>query len=81
VQVIAAMTAIGGGSERAALGSHLLLYHADDLGDDVGWGKALASALERGGPAERALLRYVADDPRTRPTLARAIRELSGATP
>ena len=39
-QVIAAMSAIGGGAERAALGSHLLLYHADDeLGDPTPRGR------------------------------------------
>src|SRR5205085_11411635 len=37
-QVIAAMTAIGGGAERPAITSHVLLYHADDnLGDDASW--------------------------------------------
>ncbi|HEY6037102.1 MAG TPA: PQQ-binding-like beta-propeller repeat protein, partial [Kofleriaceae bacterium] len=42
VFVIDAMAAIGGGKERPALGSHLLLYHADDdLGSDPAWGKAI----------------------------------------
>ncbi|MBS1117832.1 MAG: Basic proline-rich protein precursor [Deltaproteobacteria bacterium] len=80
VQVIAAMAAIGGGAERLALGSHLLLYHADDdLGADVSWQKAIVIALERkGGPAERELLRQVAADPRTRPSLATTIRDVLG---
>ena len=79
VQIIHAMTAIGGGAERPVLASHLLLYHADDnLGDDAAWQKAIVVALEKGGPAERAILRYCADDPRTRPKLAALIREQLG---
>src|SRR5262249_1635024 len=35
--VIDAMAAIGSGAERAALDSHLLLYHADDLAGDAAW--------------------------------------------
>ena len=76
VQVIAAMAAIGGGAEHAALGSHLLLYHADDdLGGEPAWQKAIVSALARGGPAERALLRHVAADPRAHAKLVVEIRE------
>jgi outer membrane protein assembly factor BamB len=77
VHVIAAMTAIGGGSERAALDSHLLLYHADDaLGSDAAWQKAIVVALAtKGGPAERELLRWIAADPRTVPGLTATIRE------
>jgi outer membrane protein assembly factor BamB len=80
-QVIAAMSAIGGGAERPALGSHLLLYHADDeLGADPTWQRAIVSALaSKGGPGERELLRWVAADPRTRPSLATAIRDALGA--
>ncbi len=80
VHVIAAMAAIGGGAERLALGSHLLLYHAEDeVGGDVAWEKAILGALQKGGPAERELLRQVAADPRTKPTLAESIRGLLGA--
>jgi hypothetical protein len=77
VLVIDAMAAIGGGSERAALGSHLLLYHADDeLGADAAWAKSIVHALDdHGGPGERELLRQVAEDPRTKPTLVSAIRD------
>jgi outer membrane protein assembly factor BamB len=77
VPVIDAMAAIGGGAERAALASHLLLYHADDtLGADPSWGRAIVGALEsHGGPAERELLRAVAADPRTRPGLVAIVRE------
>ncbi len=75
-QLIAAMAAIGGGAERPALGSHLLLYHADELGADPGWQRAIVTALARaGGPGERELLRWVAADPRTSPGLATAIRD------
>jgi outer membrane protein assembly factor BamB len=78
-QIIAAMTAIGGGAERTALTSHLLLYHADDnLGDDGTWQRAIAVALSKGGPRERETLRYVQQDPRTRPKLAAVIQELLG---
>jgi len=77
VFVIDAMAAIGGGKERPALGSHLLLYHADDeLGGDVAWCKAIVGALEtHGGPGERELLRQVAADPRTKPDLVTVIRD------
>lgn len=76
-QIIAAMSAIGGGAERAALTSHLLLYHADDnLGDDGTWQRAIAVALAKAGPGEREALRYVQQDPRTRPKLAAVIQEL-----
>ena len=77
VFVIDAMAAIGGGKERPALGSHLLLYHADDdLGSDPAWGKAIVLALENhGGPGERELLRQVAADPRTKPGLVAIIRD------
>jgi outer membrane protein assembly factor BamB len=77
VFVIDAMAAIGGGKERPALGSHLLLYHADDdLGSDAAWDRAIVIALEmHGGPGERELLRQVAADPRTKPDLVAVIRD------
>ena len=76
VAVITAMAAIGGGSERLALGAHLLLYRADDaLGDDPSWHAAIVGALAKRGPGERVLLQQVAADVRTRPTLATKIRE------
>lgn len=77
VLVIDAMAAIGGGAERAALGSHLLLYHVDeDLGGDPAWIKSIVTALDdHGGPGEHELLRQVAADPRTRPGLASAIKD------
>ncbi|MBA3500116.1 MAG: PQQ-binding-like beta-propeller repeat protein [Deltaproteobacteria bacterium] len=79
VQIIFAMTAIGGGVERPVLASHLLLYHADDnLGDDAAWQKAIVVALEKGGSTEREMLRYVAGDPRTRPKLAALIQDQLG---
>ena len=79
-QVIAAMAAIGGGTERPSLASHLLLYHADDnLGDDGTWQRAIVVALVKGGPAEREILRYVQHDPRTRPKLAALIQDQLGA--
>jgi len=77
ILVIDAMAAIGGGAERPALSSHLLLYHADDdLAGDAAWAKAIVSALHvHGGPAEHELMRYVARDPRTKPPLVDAIKE------
>ncbi|MBX3161278.1 MAG: PQQ-binding-like beta-propeller repeat protein [Deltaproteobacteria bacterium] len=78
-QVIGAMAAIGGGAERQPLASHLLLYHADDLGGEAAWQRAISIALARkGGPGERAVLRRVAGDPRSRPGLASAIRDALG---
>jgi outer membrane protein assembly factor BamB len=80
VQVIAAMAAIGGGAERLALGSHLLLYHVDtDLGADASWQKAIVLALaDKGGPEQRELLRQVAADPRTHPGLVTTIHDVLG---
>ncbi len=79
--VIAAMAAIGHGAERPALISHFLLYHADDdLGSDAGWQKAIVTALATGAtPADRAVLGYVAADPRTKPGLVALIRDAIGA--
>jgi hypothetical protein len=77
VQIIAAMSAIGGGAERLALSSHLLLYHADDdTGSDTRWQAAIVGAVAaKSGPAERELLRQVAADPRTKQGLVAAIKE------
>lgn len=77
VFVIDAMAAIGGGQERAALGSHLLLYHCDDdVGGDAAWTKAIVTALDvHGGPAEHELLRQVSQDPRTKPGLTSLIND------
>jgi PQQ-like domain len=76
VAVIDAMAAVGGGAERAALASHLLLYHGDDeVAGSAAWSRAIVLALDKAGPAERELLRYVAADPRTKPTLVSAIRD------
>jgi outer membrane protein assembly factor BamB len=76
VAVIDSMSAVGGGAERAALASHLLLYHADDeVGGSPAWSRAIVLALDKAGPGERELLRYVAADPRTKPTLTAAIRD------
>jgi hypothetical protein len=77
VNVIDALAAIGGGSERAALSSHLLLYHTDDdLGADPAWQKAIVTALDvHGGPGERELLRQVSEDPRTKSGLASLIKD------
>lgn len=77
ILVIEAMAAIGGGAERPALSSHLLLYHDDDdMAGDAAWAKAIVTALHvHGGPAEHELMRYVARDPRTKPPLVDAIKE------
>jgi outer membrane protein assembly factor BamB len=78
--VIAAMAAIGHGAERPALISHFLLYHTDDdLGGDAGWQKAIVAALAGSAtPADRAVLAYVAADPRTKPGLAALVRDALG---
>jgi outer membrane protein assembly factor BamB len=75
--IVDAMAAVGGGRERAALSSHLLLYHADDdLGTDAAWQHAIVAAVrEHAGPYERELLRQLAADPRTKQGLADAIKE------
>ncbi len=75
--IINAMSAIGGGGERAALSSHLLLYHADDdLGTEAGWQVAIVAGVHaNAGPMERELLRQVGSDPRTKQGLAEVIKE------
>ena len=77
VMVIRAMAAIGGGAEQPTLGSHLLLYHADDdIGSDAAWQTAIVTAIDvHGGPGEHELLRQVASDPRTKSGLATAIKD------
>ncbi len=81
VGVIQAMVAIGGGAERLALTSHMLLYRADDeIGNDVTWAKVVVAAIgSKGGPAEREVLRQVATNPRTKPPVSEAIRDLLGS--
>lgn len=80
VQVIAALAAIGGPAERAVLASHFLLYRVDDdRGDDPAWQQAIVTALAtKGGAQERAMLRYAAADPRTRPGIVQLVRETLG---
>jgi len=77
VLVIDALAAIGGGTERAALTSHVLLYHSDDeLAGDAGWDRSIVRALvDHGGPAEHELLHQIALDPRTVPSLTTAIND------
>jgi outer membrane protein assembly factor BamB len=76
VTIIDAMSAIGGGAERATLSSHLLLYHADDdLGTDASWQAAIVAAVHAGGPMQRELLRQVGLDPRTKQGLVDVIKE------
>ncbi len=74
--VIGAMNAVGRGAERPALSSHLLLYHADDRrGGDAAWQAAIVRGLlANAGPSERALLRHVAADPRSKPGLVKEIQ-------
>jgi outer membrane protein assembly factor BamB len=83
VHVVAAMASLGGdagGADKPALISHLLLYHADDdRGSDAAWQKALVTALHvKATSASREALRYVAQDPRTIPSLATLINETIG---
>lgn len=77
VPIIDAMGAVGGGAERAALTSHLLLYHADDdLGTDASWQAAIVGAVRlHAGPMERELLRQLVGDPRTKQGLVDVIKE------
>jgi outer membrane protein assembly factor BamB len=80
VHVIEALAAIGGGAERPALSAHFLMYRVDEeRGSDPVWQKAIVTALaSKGGAQERAMLRYAAQDPRTRPGLAQLIHETLG---
>ncbi len=84
VHVVAAMAALGANADAAdkpALISHLLLYHADDdRGSDAAWQKAVVTGLHTNATsASREALRYVAQDPRTIPSLATMINETIGA--
>jgi hypothetical protein len=58
--------------------SHLLLYRADDeVGGDTTWAKVVVASIGVKAQApDRELLRQVAADPRTRPPVAEAIRDL-----
>lgn len=78
IAIIKAMAAIGGGAERPVLVSHLLLYRADDeVGGDTTWAKVVVASIGVKAQApDRELLRQVAADPRTRPPVAEAIRDL-----
>ncbi|HEY4178468.1 MAG TPA: PQQ-binding-like beta-propeller repeat protein [Kofleriaceae bacterium] len=77
VLVMDAMTAVGGGEQKAPLESHLLLYHADDdRGGDPAWQKAIVSAIAtHPTPVDRAVLRYVQADPRSKGGLAQQIQQ------
>jgi outer membrane protein assembly factor BamB len=81
IVVIDAMAALGKGAEHPALWSHLLLYHADDqVGGDAAWDAAIVHALfDHGSAGEHELLRQVAADRRTRPSLVAAIHDALGA--
>jgi outer membrane protein assembly factor BamB len=71
--VIAALGAVGAGAEVAPLRVFLLLYRADpSFSSQVGAvGSAVDVLLARGGPAERELVSFVAEDARSSP----AVRE------
>jgi outer membrane protein assembly factor BamB len=81
--VIAALGAIGAGAEVSPLRGFLLMYRADPAySNQVGAiGAAIDVLLARGGLAERELVSYVAEDPRSQGSVrdyaARALLQTS----
>ncbi len=70
--IVRALATLGGGAEIAPLRQFLMTYRADpSLGSQVATLSATVDALLAGGGAgERELVAYVAEDPRTQPSVA-----------
>jgi hypothetical protein len=71
-EVIIAMGAVGGGAELAPLRSFLLAYRADPAFSSqiAAVAAAIDVLLERGGPADRQVVAFVASDARTQSAVA-----------
>jgi len=80
--VVDALAAIGGGEERGPLGSFLLLHRCDpEVAAQSAVIKAVIGALVlRGGPTERELVRFVAEDARTEAAVATQARQILSQT-
>jgi hypothetical protein len=69
--VVAALIAIGQGAERAPLTRFLLVHRADpEVAGDSALVHAVVDGLVAAGAAEREVVRFVADDPRSAPSVA-----------
>jgi outer membrane protein assembly factor BamB len=69
--VVAALVAIGDGAERAPLTRFLLVHRADpEVAGDSSLVAAVVAGLAAGGAAEREVVRFVADDPRSARSVA-----------
>jgi hypothetical protein len=69
--VVAALAAIGDGAERAPLTRFLLVHRADpEVAGDSALVHAVVDGLVAAGAAEREVVRFVADDPRSAPSVA-----------
>lgn len=76
VEVIRALGAIGKGAEIAHLRRFLVAYRADPMFAKkmAPLGAAVDVLLQNGGPSERELIGYLADEPRTQKALAEYAR-------
>jgi outer membrane protein assembly factor BamB len=84
IEVIKAMGAMGRGTEIAPLRLFVMAYRADPVfaSDAAPMGAAIDVLLTAGGPAERELIGYLADEPRTQKSVAEyARRALEQALP
>lgn len=69
--VVAALVAIGQGAERGPLTRFLLVHRADpEVAGDSALVHAVVDGLVAAGAAEREVVRFVADDPRSAPSVA-----------
>ncbi len=81
VEVVRALRAIGQGGERAPLRTYLLIYRADpEFAKADALVGAVVDALAGGGPDDRELLRFVAEDGRTQGPVA-AVAKVAAARP
>ena len=74
-ELVDALAALGGARARTALRSYLLVYRADP--EFAGANRligAVVGALAAGGPEDRAVVRFVADDPRSQGPVAAEAR-------
>lgn len=87
VDIVKALGAMGGGTEIAELRSFVLAYRADPMfaTQPAPIGAAIDVLLGRGTAAERELVSFVAEDPRSQKSIAeyarRALDQSSGQVP
>ncbi|MEZ4402669.1 MAG: PQQ-binding-like beta-propeller repeat protein [Kofleriaceae bacterium] len=75
LELVRALVAIGHGSERGRLRQALVLSRADPaFAAETDLVTVMAAAVAAGGPEDRELVRWLADDARTAPAVAAAAR-------